>query len=317
MNVFTGVSIMDDTIFSLSSWPRAILHIDGDAFFTSCEEAIHPELKGKPIITGAERGIVACASYAAKKMGIKRGVSLRDARAICPGLILLPSDYETYSLFSRRIFTIMRRFTPEVEEYSIDEAFADITGLRRPLRSSYEAIARKIKIEIQRDTGLTVSVGLSLTKVMAKVGSKHRKPDGLTVIPGRAIASYLQDLQMEKIWIIGPATTDADYLFAQPFRNLESACLKSRRYKLAPRRLAFFLKTNNFLYHGCEVRLNRPSACTMELSDPTREAFLTLSRKGGILPGNRGGAHGDGRRSPRSVLPVLRPRAGGQSAQPL
>ena len=140
---------MDDTIFSLSSWPRAILHIDGDAFFTSCEEAIHPELKGKPIITGAERGIVACASYAAKKMGIKRGVSLRDARAICPGLILLPSDYETYSLFSRRIFTIMRRFTPEVEEYSIDEAFADITGLRRPLRSSYEAIARKIKLKFK------------------------------------------------------------------------------------------------------------------------------------------------------------------------
>ena len=347
MNVFTGVSIMDDTIFSLSSWPRAILHIDGDAFFTSCEEAIHPELKGKPIITGAERGIVACASYAAKKMGIKRGVSLRDARAICPGLILLPSDYETYSLFSRRIFTIMRRFTPEVEEYSIDEAFADITGLRRPLRSSYEAIARKIKIEIQRDTGLTVSVGLSLTKVLAKVGSKHRKPDGLTVIPGRAIASYLQDLPLEKIWGIGPATTaqlnklgirtalefarmpegavrrqltkpgveiwqelrgrsvcpvmaeeksiyasisktktfapattDADYLFAQLLRNLESACLKARRYKLAPRRLAFFLKTNDFLYHGCEVRLNRPSAYTMELSDPTRKAFLTLFRKG-------------------------------------
>jgi len=231
---------MDDTIFSLSSWPRAILHIDGDAFFTSCEEAIHPELKGKPVITGAERGIVACASYAAKKMGVKRGVSLRDARAICPGLILLASDYETYSLFSRRIFTIMRRFTPEVEEYSIDEAFADITGLRRPLRSSYEAIARKIKMEIQRDTGLTVSVGLSLTKVLAKVGSKWRKPDGLTVIPGRAIASYLQELPIEKIWGIGPATTDADYLFAQLLRNLESACLKARRYKLAPRRLAFF-----------------------------------------------------------------------------
>jgi len=83
-------------------------------------------------------------------------------------------------------------------------------------------------------------VVLSLTKVMAKVGSKHRKPDGLTVIPGRAIASYLQDLQMEKIWSIGPATTDADYLFAQLLRNLESACLKARRYKLAPRRLAFF-----------------------------------------------------------------------------
>ena len=114
--------IMDDIIFSLHSWPQAILHIDGDAFFTSCEEVLHPELKGKPIITGAERGIVACASYAAKKIGIKRGVSLRDAKIICPGLVVLPSDYETYSLFSRRMFMIIRRFTPQVEEYSIDEA---------------------------------------------------------------------------------------------------------------------------------------------------------------------------------------------------
>ncbi|MFH1218834.1 MAG: hypothetical protein V1694_00040, partial [Candidatus Eisenbacteria bacterium] len=87
-------------IFITHSWPRAILHVDGDAFFTSCEEALHPELRGKPIITGGERGIVACASYAAKQLGIKRGVPLREAKRICPSLVVLPSDYETYSLFS-------------------------------------------------------------------------------------------------------------------------------------------------------------------------------------------------------------------------
>jgi len=119
-------------MLNLRSWPQAILHIDGDAFFTSCEEAVHPELKGKPLITGGERGIVACASYAAKALGIKRGVPLHEAKKICPGLIVLPSDYETYSLFSRRMYNIVRRFTPQVEEYSIDEAFADLTGLRRP-----------------------------------------------------------------------------------------------------------------------------------------------------------------------------------------
>jgi nucleotidyltransferase/DNA polymerase involved in DNA repair len=106
---------MTEQLFSLQSWPRAIAHIDGDAFFTSCEEAIHPELRGKALITGGERGIVACASYTAKKLGIKRGVPLHEARKICPGLIILPSDYETYSLFSRRMFDIMRRFTPDVE----------------------------------------------------------------------------------------------------------------------------------------------------------------------------------------------------------
>jgi DNA polymerase-4/DNA polymerase V len=147
---------MSDQLFSLHLWPRAIAHIDGDAFFTSCEEAIHPELRGRALITGGERGIVACASYPAKKSGVKRGVSLHEARRICPGLIILPSDYETYSLFSRRMFGIIRRFTPDVEEYSIDEAFADITGMRRALRSSYEEIILRMKKEIERELGITV-----------------------------------------------------------------------------------------------------------------------------------------------------------------
>ncbi len=188
---------MNDVIFSLHNWPRAILHVDGDAFFTSCEEAIHPKLKGKPLITGGERGIVACASYAAKRLGIQRGVALHEAKRICPGLIVLPSDYETYSLFSRRMFNIIRRFTPQVEEYSIDEAFADLTGMRRALRASYESISLRIQTEIAREMGITVSAGLSITKVLAKVASKHRKPMGFTVIPGRAIASYLETLPVE------------------------------------------------------------------------------------------------------------------------
>jgi DNA polymerase-4/DNA polymerase V len=199
---------MNEILFSLHSWPRAILHVDGDAFFASCEEVIHPELKGKPVITGGERGIVACPNYAAKKLGIQRGVSLREAKVLCPDLIILPSDYETYSLFSRRMFNIIRQFTPQVEEYSIDEAFADLTGMRRALRAPYDDIARKIKQAIYSDLGLTVSVGLSITKVLAKVASKYEKPDGLTLIPGRAIPDFLRELPVEKIWGIGRATTE-------------------------------------------------------------------------------------------------------------
>jgi nucleotidyltransferase/DNA polymerase involved in DNA repair len=336
----------NDTLFSLYSWPQAILHIDGDAFFTSCEEAIHPELKGKPIITGGERGIVACASYSAKKMGIKRGVALHEAKKICPELIILPSDYETYSLFSRRMFNVMRRFTPLVEEYSIDEAFADITGMRRALHASYEAIAAKIKHEIGRELGITVSVGLSLTKVLAKVASKHQKPNGMTYIPGRYIARYLQNLPVEKVWGIGHATTsylnkigirtalefarmpeveikrrftkpgveiwkelrgesvcpvspeekstyasiskmktfapptsDRDYLFAHLLRNLESACMKARRYKLAPKKLVPILKKQNFESVATEVKLTRPSSYPMELSNLLRELFDALYRE--------------------------------------
>lgn len=337
---------MNDTIFSLQSWPRAILHVDGDAFFTSCEEAIHPELKGKPIITGGERGIVACASYAAKALGIRRGVPLHEAKRICPSLVVLPSDYETYSLFSRRMFNIMRRFTPQVEEYSIDEAFADLTGMRRALRGSYETIARSIHGEIARELGITVSAGLSVTKVLAKVASKHRKPAGFTLIPGRAIASFLEGMPVEKVWGIGPATTDylqkmgvrtalafarlpektvrerltkpgieiwlelrgesvypvateekstyasisktktfapptsdREYLFAHLLRNLESACIKARRYGLAPRQIALFLKKQNFDTEGREAKLSRPSAHPLELSNLLRSLFNQIFRR--------------------------------------
>src|SRR5512136_242336 len=176
---------MDPLMLNLRSWPQAIMHIDGDAFFTSCEEAIHPELRGKALITGGERGIVACASYPAKKLGIKRGVPLHEARQICPGLIILPSDYETYSLFSKRMFAIMRRFTPEVEEYSIDEAFLDLTGTRRLHRTGYKEIGAMIQEEIKRELDITVSVGVSLSKVTAKLCSKFRKPAGLTAVSGR------------------------------------------------------------------------------------------------------------------------------------
>jgi DNA polymerase-4/DNA polymerase V len=333
---------MSDQLFSLHSWPRAIAHIDGDAFFTSCEEAIHPELKGKALITGGERGIVACASYPAKKLGIKRGVPLHEARRICPGLIILPSDYETYSLFSRRMFCIMQRFTPDVEEYSIDEAFADITGMRRALRSSYEEIVVKMKKEIETELGITVSVGLSITKVLAKAASKHQKPAGITIIRGRDIADYLRNLPVEKVWGIGNATTNylakmgihfalefaqlpekkvrdkftkpgveiwqelrgesvypvtteekssyasisktktfvpptsnAEYLFAHLMRNIESACIKARRYSLAPNRIGIFLKKNNFNTVGNEAKLSRPCAFPLEISGIIHDLFAS------------------------------------------
>lgn len=192
---------------NIHSWPQAILHIDGDAFFASCEQAIHPGLKGKPVITGKERGIVAAASYEAKARGVKRGMRLFEAKQVCPDVIMLPSDYETYSLFSLNMFEIVRRFTPDVEEYSIDEAFADLTGLRRPLRGSYSQIAANIKEAVQQELGLSVSVGLSLSKCLAKLASTHQKPNGLTIVPGRLIHKLLKDKPVEKVWGIGPNTT--------------------------------------------------------------------------------------------------------------
>ena len=104
---------MSDQLLTISSWPRAIMHIDADAFFASCEQAIHPELRGRPVICGKERGIVAAASYEAKARGVSRGVRLSEVKKICPDAVILPSDYETYSLFSVRMFDILRRFSPD------------------------------------------------------------------------------------------------------------------------------------------------------------------------------------------------------------
>jgi len=187
----------------LATFPRAILHIDGDAFFTSVEQALHPHLRGKPVVTGRERGIIACASYEAKALGIKRGLSLWDARRICPELIVLPSDYEAYSLLSKRMFTIMRRFTPEVEEYSIDEGFADITGMRSYFRASYPELARQIQQTIRQELDLTVSVGLSLTKSLAKIASDFHKPAGCTIVPGNRLQDFLPRIPTSEVWGLG------------------------------------------------------------------------------------------------------------------
>jgi len=205
---------MQNQPLSIHGFPRAIVHIDGDAFFASCEQSRDPKLKGKPVITGKERGIVASMSYEAKARGVTRAMRLFEVRKLCPDAIVLPSDYETYSLLSKRLFAIVRRFTPDVEEYSIDECFADLTGLRRALGMKYITMAQKIKESLDAELGFTFSVGLAPNKVIAKLASKWKKPSGLTAIQARDIHLYLKDLDIEKEWGIGAQT--AAYL--QKFR---------------------------------------------------------------------------------------------------
>ena len=191
---------------SLQSFPKAIVHIDGDCFFASCEVARNPKLRGKSVVTGKERGIASSFTYEAKARGVKRGMRLSEIKKLCPDAIFLPSDYETYSLYSKRMFEIVRRYTPDVDEYSIDECFADITGLRRSLRLTYTQIAEKIKYDLDNELGMTFSVGLSVNKVTAKIASKWKKPSGLTVIPLHNLHLFLDKLQTDKIWGIGPQT---------------------------------------------------------------------------------------------------------------
>lgn len=195
-----------NTPLLVHDWPQAILHLDADAFFVACEQVTNPRLAGKPVVVGRERGIVTAASYEAKSRGVKRGMRLGEVKKVCPEAVILTSDYEKYNLFSFRLMAILRRFSPAVEPYSIDEAFVDLTGLRRPFHASYEELGLKIKRAVRDELGLSVSVGISLTKTLAKVASRHQKPDGFTVIPGRQIHRYLARLPVGEVWGIGPNT---------------------------------------------------------------------------------------------------------------
>lgn len=185
---------------------KAILHVDADNFFVSCEQALNPTLKGKPVVTGQERGIATAMSPEAKALGITRGMPVFAIKKQFPQVIVLAGDYETYGLFSKRIFSILRRYTEMVEEYGIDEAFADITGLRRVYKMSYISIAKDIQQIIRKEVGITVSIGLAETKTLAKIASNKNKPHGFYHVHPAHIHEFLASLPVENIWGVGKNT---------------------------------------------------------------------------------------------------------------
>ena len=194
---------------SLHTKQKVILHMDGDAFFVAVEVAKNPKLKGLPVVTGEERGIVSALSYEAKALGIIRGMPIFKLKKEFPQVIIMPGDYASYAHYSEMMFNIVRRYADDVEEYSIDECFADLTGLDRPLKMSYVEIAQRIQKEITEELGLSISVGLAPTKVLAKVASKWKKPNGFTVIDvsEKNAKKFLSETPIGKIWGIGPQTT--------------------------------------------------------------------------------------------------------------
>lgn len=186
---------------------RVIFHMDGDSFFVACEVAKDERLRGLPVVTGEERGIVSAASYEAKALGVTRGYPIFKLKKDFPTVLVLPGDYKAYADYSQKMFDIVRRYTHIVEEYSIDECFADLTGFDKPFKLSYKEIAEKIKKEVTEELRLSVSVGLAPTKCLAKVASKWQKPNGLTVITKESAKTFLEKTPIGKIWGIGPRTS--------------------------------------------------------------------------------------------------------------
>jgi len=187
---------------------RRILHVDMDAFYASVEQRDRPDLRGLPVAVGgpaSSRGVVAAASYEARRFGVHSAMPMARAERLCPSLVIVKPDFRKYRQVSQQVFAIFRSVTPLVEPLSLDEAYLDVTDntWNEPLGVS---VARRLKTLIRDETGLTASAGVAPNKFLAKIASAWRKPDGLTVIAPERVESFLQQLPVDALWGVGPVT---------------------------------------------------------------------------------------------------------------
>ncbi|GBF25905.1 DNA polymerase IV [bacterium MnTg02] len=190
------------------AWPRIVAHADMDAFYAAIEQLDDPSLRGRPILVGSPkgRGVVLTASYEARPYGVGSALPMAKARRMCPDAIITPPRFKRYQQVSETIMRVFSDFSPDVEAISLDEAFLDMTGSEQ-LFGAPEKIGRQIKDAIRDATGgLTISVGLSGTKYVAKVASAYQKPDGLTVVPPSTAKAWLAPLPISRLWGAGPKT---------------------------------------------------------------------------------------------------------------
>src|SRR5678816_4053605 len=188
--------------------PRRIIHVDMDAFYASVEQRDNPSLRGRPVAVGGSpesRGVVAAASYEARKFGVRSAIPMSRAVRLCPHLTIVPPDFAKYRAASQQVFAIFREVTPLVEGLSLDEAYLDVTenAWAEPLGVN---VARRVKARILEDTRLTASAGVAPNKFLAKIASAWRKPDGLTVIAPERVESFLQQLPVDALWGVGRVT---------------------------------------------------------------------------------------------------------------
>ncbi|HZG26403.1 MAG TPA: DNA polymerase IV, partial [Chitinophagaceae bacterium] len=188
---------------------RKIIHIDMDAFYASVEQRDNPDYRGKPVIVGGlpegRGGVVAAASYEARKFGIRSAMPSKKAAQLCPHAIFVRPRFDVYKEISRKIRDIFRRYTDLVEPLSLDEAYLDVTNDKQGIGSALE-IASLIKKSIREELNLTASAGVSINKFVAKIASALEKPDGLTFIGPSRIEAFMEGLPVEKFFGVGKVT---------------------------------------------------------------------------------------------------------------
>jgi DNA polymerase-4 len=186
---------------------RTILHVDLDAFYASVEVLENPALLGKPVLVGGTgpRGVVAAASYEARRFGCHSAMPMGRARRLCPQAIVLPPRFDLYAAKSRAVHEIFAAFTPLIEPIALDEAFLDVTGARR-LHGTGPEVGAAIRARVRAETGLTASVGVAPNKLLAKLASDDAKPDGMLVVEAGGELAFLHPHPVGRLWGVGPAT---------------------------------------------------------------------------------------------------------------
>jgi len=195
----------------MSEKRRIIFHLDMDHFFTAVEEREHPEIRGKPVIVGADpkggkgRGVVSTCNYEARKFGVRSGMPISRAWRLCPDAVYLPVNYPLYMKVSDEIMDILRKYADRFERWGIDEAFLDVTAKVKDYAEA-EALARQVKKEILEKEKLTCSIGVGSNKLVAKIASDFQKPDGLTVVKDDETEKFLAPLSVRKLLWVGRKT---------------------------------------------------------------------------------------------------------------
>jgi DNA polymerase-4 len=194
--------------------PRTILHADLDAFYASVEQLDNPELRGRPVVVGGPpeaRGVVAAASYEARRFGVRSAMPMSRALRLCPRAVRVSPRFDRYAEVSRQVMAIFRDVTPLVEPLSLDEAFLDASrsATGRAAHGDPYELARELKRRVKEETGLTVSIGVGTNKTVAKIASDMGKPDGLVVVPAGEEASFLAPMSVRSLWGVGPRAEEA------------------------------------------------------------------------------------------------------------
>lgn len=231
---------------------RKIIHVDMDAFFASVEQNDNPELRGKPVAVGGskERGVVAAASYEARKFGVRSAMPSSIAYRKCPEIIFVHPRFDRYKEVSNQIRAVFQEYTDLIEPLSLDEAFLDVTHNKKGMASA-TLIAKSIKAEIKKRTGLTASAGISINKFIAKIASDYHKPDGITLVGPEKVNLFLEKLPIEKFFGVGKVT-------AEKMKSLGIVDGKSLKQWTKESLVHHFGKSGGFYYEIVRGNDNRP-----------------------------------------------------------